>query len=290
MNTGERGIVMKSSTNFLRFSFFHRFCHFLTIVSFFGLVLTGVPLAFRSYGWARWLYELMGGYPTAGFIHRICAILTFFAAFLHFINLFYSISVKKQKGFFWGPKSLLIQPRDIFDIIGDLKWFLGIGKRPDFDKWIYWEKFEYLSLMWGTLVMALTGLILWFPVQFTKVIPTSVASIIDLPSIALIIHRYEAILAAGFIFTIHFFHTHLLPEKMPVDEAIFTGKITEEEFKHERLAQYKRLESQHKLDELKVPPPSLFVSFITRLFAVPILITGLVIVAFMLTALLVWAI
>ena len=166
---------------------------------------------------------------------------------------------------------------------------MGIGKKPDFDRWIYWEKFEYLSLMWGTLVMAVTGLILWFPVQFTKIIPVSVATIVDLPSIALIIHRYEAILAAGFIFTIHFFHTHLLPEKMPVDEAIFTGRITEEEFKHERLNQFKRLENQRQLDNYKVAPSSLFVSFLTRLFAVPILITGLIMVGLMFSALLVWA-
>ena len=220
----------------------------------------------------------------------VFAPLSLFCCIYAFYISFYNISVQKKKGFFWGPNSLLIQPRDVFDIIGDIKWFLGIGKRPNFDCWIYWEKFEYLSLMWGTLVMAITGLILWFPVQFTKVIPVSVASIIDLPSIALIVHRYEAILAAGFIFTIHFFHTHLLPEKMPVDEAIFTGRITEEEFKHERLNQYKRLQNQRQLDNYKIGPPSLFVSFLTRLFAVPILITGLIMVGLMFSALLVWAI
>jgi len=289
MSVGERGIQMKSNINYLRFRLFHRFCHFLIIVSFFGLVLTGVPLAFKNYYWAKWLYELFGGYPTAGFIHRICALITFFAAFIHFVYLFYNIAILKKKGF-WGSNSLLIQPKDIFDIIGDLKWFLGIGKRPDFDRWIYWEKFEYLSLMWGTIVMALTGLILWFPIQFTKIIPVSVAGVIDLPSIALIIHRYEAILAAGFIFTIHFFHTHLLPEKMPVDEAIFTGRITEDEFKHERLTQFKRLESQGQLENYKITPTSLFMNFLTRLFAVPLLITGLIMVGLMFSALLVWAI
>ncbi|MCF6159628.1 MAG: hypothetical protein E3K32_13900 [wastewater metagenome] len=282
--------MMKSTTNYLRFNIFHRFSHFLIIISFFGLVLTGIPLAFRGYDWARWLYELFGGYPTAGFIHRICALITFFAAFLHFIFLFYNIAVKKRKGYFWGPDSLLIQPRDLFDIFKDIKWFLGFSKRPNFDKWIYWEKFEYLSLMWGTLVMAVTGLILWFPVQFTKVIPPSVAAIVDLPSIALIIHRYEAILAAGFIFTIHFFHTHLLPEKMPVDESMFTGRITEPEFKHERLNQFNRLEKEQGLENMKVAPPSLFASFLTRLFAVPVLIIGLVVTGLMLSAILVWAI
>jgi cytochrome b subunit of formate dehydrogenase len=143
--------------------------------------------------------------------------------------------------------------------------------------------------MWGTLVMAVTGLILWFPVQFTKIVPLAVASIVDLHSIALIIHRYEAILAAGFNFTIHFFHTHLLPEKMPVDEAIFTGAITEEEFKHERLIHYKRLEGQRQLQNYEVAPPSLFITFLTRLFAIPVLITGLVMVGFMFSALIVWA-
>lgn len=281
---------MKITNNYLRFGLFHRFSHFLIIISFFGLVLTGMPLAFRSYGWARWLYELFGGYPTAGYIHRICALITFFAAFLHFAFLFVCVSVKKQNGYFWGVDSLLIQPRDVFDIIADIKWFMGVGKRPNFDRWIYWEKFEYLSLMWGTLVMAVTGIILWFPAQVTKIIPVAVASIVDVPSIALIVHRYEAILAAGFIFSIHFFHTHLVPEKMPVDEAIFTGKITESEFKHERFVQYNRLEKQKNLESYRVAPSSLFVSFLTRLFAVPILITGLIMVGLMLSALLVWAI
>lgn len=77
---------------------------------------------------------------------------------------------------------------------------------------------------------------------------------------------------------------------MPVDEAIFTGSITEEEFRHERLNQFKRLENQRQLHDFKVAPPSLFVSFLTRLFAVPILITGLIMVGFMFTALIVWAI
>ena len=77
---------------------------------------------------------------------------------------------------------------------------------------------------------------------------------------------------------------------MPVDEAIFTGRISEEEFKHERLNQFKRLENQRQLDNYKIAPPSLFVSFLTRLFAVPILITGLIMVGLMFSALLVWAI
>ena len=79
-------------------------------------------------------------------------------------------------------------------------------------------------------------LVIFFGFQYksTRLIPVSVASYVDLPSIALVAHRYEALLAAGFIFSIHFLHTHMLPENIPTDEAMFTGKIDEEHVKHEK--------------------------------------------------------
>ena len=243
---------MANNNNILRFGLFHRFSHFLVIISFFGLVLTGMPLAFKDFGWARWLYDLLGGYPKAGYIHRVCALITFFAAFLHFAFLTFQTVVKKNRGVFWGPDSLIIQPRDLLNILGDILWFFRLGLRPKYDRWIYWEKFEYLSLMWGTLVMGVTGFILWFPVQSASIVPASIVGIVDLPSIALVAHRYEAILAAGFIFTIHFFHTHMLPENIPVDEAMFTGRVQEEHIIHERGTYYERLKSEDKLEENKI--------------------------------------
>jgi cytochrome b subunit of formate dehydrogenase len=276
---------MAKNNSLLRFNLYHRFNHFLIIISFFGLVLTGMPLVFKDYGWAIYLYNLLGGYPTAGNIHRICALITFFAAFLHFAYLTFEAVVKKNGGIFWGPNSLLIQPKDVLNILGDVLWFFRLRPRPQFDRWIYWEKFEYLSLMWGTLVMGATGFILWFPVQSTSIIPANIAGIIDLPSIALVAHRYEAILAAGFIFTIHFFHTHLLPENIPVDEAMFTGRVQEEHIMHERGAYYERLKNEDKLEECKVKPASFGAKFVAIAFGVPILIIGLLMVSFMLSSL-----
>ncbi|HHT9133235.1 MAG TPA: formate dehydrogenase subunit gamma, partial [Candidatus Tripitaka californicus] len=66
----------KEEKLYLRFTLFHRVSHLLLIISFFGLVLTGMPLAFQGQDWARWLYALLGGYPTCGYIHRICAWMT----------------------------------------------------------------------------------------------------------------------------------------------------------------------------------------------------------------------
>jgi len=243
-----------------------------------------MPLVFKDYAWGQWLYGVMGGYPAAGNIHRICALITFLAAFLHFAYLAFQALVRKDKGIFWGPDSLLIQPKDVLHILGDILWFFRLGKRPKFERYIYWEKFEYLSLMWGTLVMAVTGFILWFPVQSTWLIPVSVASYVDLPSIALVAHRYEALLAAGFIFSIHFLHTHMLPENIPTDEAMFTGKIDEAHVKHERGAFYERMKEEGKLEGLRVPPSSSVAKFISRMMGVPLLTVGLLMVGFMLSS------
>ena len=278
---------MSNNTFYMRFEFFHRLGHFLTIISFFGLVLTGMPLVFRDEAWARWLYEFMGGFPTAGIVHRFCAVLTFLTAFIHFGYLAYNLGVKKEKGFLWGPDSMIPQPKDLEDVLGDIKWFFGLGPRPKFGRWIYWEKIEYLSLMWGTIVMAVSGLILWYPVHATKLLPGFLARFIDLPSLALIVHRYEGILAAIFIFVIHFIHTHLLPEKIPVDEAMFTGRISEEELQHERGDQYEMLKNENKLEGLRTTAPSCLSGFLTRLIGIPLLIIGLVVSALMISGLLV---
>ena len=276
--------MANNTTTLMRFGKFHRLGHTLTIISFFGLVLTGMPLVFKDYAWGQWLYNAMGGYPTAGNIHRICALITFLAAFLHFAYLAFQTLIRKDKTVFWGPDSLLIQPRDVLNILGDILWFFRLGKRPKFERYIYWEKFEYLSLMWGTLVMAVTGFVLWFPVQSTRLIPASVASYVDLPSIALVAHRYEALLAAGFIFSIHFLHTHMLPENMPTDEAMFTGKIDEAHVKHERGAYYERMKEEGQLESLRVQPSTSGAKFISRLMGVPLLAVGLLMVGFMLAS------
>ena len=276
--------MANNTTSLMRFGKFHRLGHSLTIISFFGLVLTGMPLVFKDYAWGQWLYSAMGGYPMAGNIHRICALITFLAAFLHFAYLAFQTLIRKDKTVFWGPDSLLLQPRDVLNILGDILWFFRLGKRPKFERYIYWEKFEYLSLMWGTLVMAVTGFILWFPVQSANLIPARVANYVDLPSIALVAHRYEALLAAGFIFSIHFLHTHMLPENMPTDEAMFTGKIDEAHVKHERGAYYERMKEEGQLEGLRVKPSSSGAKFISRLVGVPLLVVGLLMVGFMLAS------
>jgi len=272
-------MATKEEKLYLRFTLFHRVSHLLLIISFFGLVLTGMPLAFQGQDWARWLYALLGGYPTCGYIHRICAGMTFLCAFLHFAYVS-NIVLRKGEGakIMWGVESIMLQPRDVVDVLADVKWLLGFGPRPAFDRWIYWEKFEYLSLMWGTIVMAVTGFMLWFPTTFSIAFPGWAMDI------ALVAHRYEAILAAAFVFTIHFIHTHLLPDRVPVDEAMFTGRVSGEELQHERPTQYKRLLEAGILETYRVPP-NRTLSLLSKIVAVPLLLIGLMLTSLMVSSL-----
>ena len=145
---------------------------------------------------------------------------------------------------------MMPQPRDLFDFIGMMKYFFYLGPRPKFDRFTYWEKFDYLAVFWGVAIIGFSGLVLWFPNVFTTVLPGWVLNA------AYIVHSDEALLATGFIFLFHFFHTHLRPEAFPMDPVIFTGRMPLERFKDERPLEYERLVAQGKLDAYLVPPPT----------------------------------
>ena len=61
------------------------------------------------------------------------------------------------------------QPQDAVDLYNHFKWFLGLGPRPQFDRWTYWEKFDYWAVFWGMAIIGGSGLLLWFPVFFAQV-------------------------------------------------------------------------------------------------------------------------
>ncbi|MBN2720531.1 MAG: hypothetical protein JXR72_05460 [Proteobacteria bacterium] len=238
---------------YYRFNWYHRFIHVLIMVSFFGLVITGMPLKFYSEGWARVLVRAMGGIEAAGFWHRVCGAITFLYFLLHLVYaLYYLIRVRKEPLLKWafGPDSMLPSLRDVEDVTGHILWFLGLGERPKFDRFTYWEKFDYLAVFWGVGIIGLSGLTLWFPEFFSLFLPGWIFNV------SIILHSDEAILASGFIFTIHFYNTHLRPEKFPLDHVVFTGRMSEEEFRHERPGEYERMAREGRLEALEATPPS----------------------------------
>src|SRR3989338_8297729 len=127
---------------------------------------------------------------------------------------------------------------------------MGKGPRPQYGRWTYWEKFDYFAVFWGVTIIGTSGLMLWFPEFFTRFLPGWVINV------ASIVHSDEALLAAGFIFTVHFFNTHFRPDKFPMDTVIFTGRMTLDEFKEDRPREYEDLVRKGELEKYLVHPPS----------------------------------
>jgi len=223
-------------------------------------VLTGMPLKFYDTGWARWMFSWMGGAEVAGALHRLGALITLLYFVVHLGSLVGPLvrargrfrdeagrfRLRRLFGFVFGPDSPMPNWQDLRDFWAHQKWFFGRGERPQFDRWTYWEKFDYLAVFWGVALIGLSGLVMWVPETSTRLLPGWIINV------ALIIHSDEALLAAGFIFTFHFFNVHFRVEKFPMDSVIFSGRITEEEMLHERRRLYDRLRGEGRVEEEKL--------------------------------------
>jgi cytochrome b subunit of formate dehydrogenase len=263
-----------------RFDAFDRVLHGLLMVSFLGLAATGLPLLFNDEDWARRLSRVFGSFEVAGWLHRVSALLLIAVFLIHLGRLARRLIVRKDYGLLWGPRSMVPQPRDLRDLVGHLRWFIGRGPRPRFDRYTYWEKFDYWAVFWGMAIIGGSGLLLWFPEFFARVVPGQIFNI------ALLVHGEEALLAVGFIFTMHFFNGHLRPEKFPMDPVIFTGSLTEAELQEERPDEYARLRREGALGALRVDPPAAWLVRLGRVVAVVAVSIGLTLVGLILYAVL----
>ncbi|MBI5709261.1 MAG: hypothetical protein HZC42_03025 [Candidatus Eisenbacteria bacterium] len=270
----EREHATESAQHVRRFPPLYRNLHLMVIVSFIGLALTGMTLKFSYTPWAFVLSRLLGGFEAAGFIHRVCAVITFTYFFLHVRDM---LRRKKQgrmswKAFIAGSSGMLPGRTDLREFWQSVKWFAGRGPRPRYGRWTYWEKFDYFAVFWGVAIIGSTGLMLWFPTFFTKLLPGW------LINVATIIHSDEALLAVGFIFTVHFFNTHFRPEKFPMDTVIFTGGVPLDEFRKDRPREYEELVASGRLEELLMEPPSPKHLHAWRIFGFIALSTGILLI------------
>ncbi len=260
----------------LRFDRLDRTLHGFLMLSFLGLAATGLPVLFSDAPWAPRMARVLGGYTVVHLMHRVFATVMIGVFSVHVWRLVTRVAIRKDYGIFWGPRSMVPQPKDLADMYGHFRWFLGLGPRPAFDRFAYWEKFDYWAVFWGMAIIGGSGLMLWFPEAFARVLPGWVFNI------ALLVHAEEALLAAGFIFTIHFFNSHLRPEKFPMDMVIFTGRVTERELQVERPAEYARLAAAGPLPD--AGPPSARVWMAGRVIGSAAVILGLALVGLILYA------
>jgi cytochrome b subunit of formate dehydrogenase len=269
---GEVPTRWSSGKYVLRFPLPHRITHVTLVISFLGLAATGLPLMYNYTDWGRILEGILGGVEVTRYFHRVFAIITLGYVSFHLGYMLDKIFLKGNLSLLYGPNSIIPRREDLVDLYRNVRWFLYLGPRPRLDRWTYWEKFDYFAVFWGIPVIGVSGLMLWLPEIFTKFLPGYFLNV------AMVIHGEEALLAVGFIFTFHFFHTHLRPESFPLDTTIFTGKIPLERFIEERPVEYDRLLREGKLDNIIVEPPSQLANTLSKWFGFAALGVGLALI------------
>lgn len=255
-----------------RFNLAHRITHAVLFVSVIGLALTGLPLRYSQSAWAKWIMAWLGGPAVAGGLHRIFAALTIGYVAIHFGYL-WNLWRRAPKRPFWktvfGPTSMVPNWNDVRQFFQHLRWFLFLGPQPKFGRWTYWEKFDYWAVFWGVAIIGTSGLIMAASPLLMAYLPGWVFNV------ALIIHSDEALLAASFLFAIHFFHVHLRPLKFPVDHVMFTGSLAEREMREERALELEQLIAEGRLEQVKADAPDRGQLIVNRVIAGISLVIGL---------------
>ncbi len=210
--------------------------HTLLFVSFFTLVLTGFALRFPDATIFKVIFPFTE--EVRRWTHRIAAIIMIVAFVIHFIRI---IIGKEDRRVLL---SMLPGPKDLRNIRENIAYSLLLTEDyPSFGKVTYVEKMEYLALMWGTLVMILTGLTLWMPELAAQFLPAWFIKVAET------VHFYEAMLATLAIIFWHFFFVIFHPGVYPMDFAWLDGKIPLEEIKHLRPEWYKELKENGEIKE-----------------------------------------
>jgi len=213
-----------------RFSPRQRVEHLTIMLLFLVLALTGLPQKFYGSPWSQWLIVHLGGIDCVHWIHRVCGIVFTIGAVEHFGVIIVGVLLRRL------DFSMVPTKKDFRDAIVMLRYYLGVSdERARFDRYDYRQKFEYWGLVFGGLIMIVTGFILYFPILVTSVLPG------ELIPAAKVAHSNEGLLAFLIVIIWHIYNAHLSPEVFPFDPSIFTGKVPAERARHEHPLEYERL-------------------------------------------------
>jgi len=261
-----------------RFTRAQRYMHAVLFSTFLGLAATGLPLRFSQSYWARKFASGVGGFGAILFFHKFCAIVLTITFLIHVKDIVQRGIVNREKGIFWGSTSMVANWKDVKDLFGHLRWMIGMGPKPQFERYAYWEKFDYWAVFWGMIVIGFSGYAMWFAPFFAHFLPGWALNAV------LVIHSEEGLLAILFIFSIHFVNTHLRPDSFPMDMVIFTGVESEEEFKQKRALEYERLKSAGKLEKRLGERPATWQVNFSKVIGFTAISIGLILLVLTLTA------
>ncbi len=221
---------------YVRFDWTQVLEHWVLMIAFTALALTGLPQRYSDTAWAKAIADLFGGVGMLREVHHLFAIVLVLLCIFHAVSVGYRIFVLRT------PLYILPRWKDLRDLIRTISYNIGLAKsRPQFDRYSFVEKLEYWAVIWGTAIMVLTGFILWNPIWFTSFLPG------EFVPAAKAAHGYEAILAVLAILTWHLYHVHI----KHFNKSIFTGKMSEEELAHEHPLELERI----KRGEVPTPEP-----------------------------------
>lgn len=236
----------KEKNRIKRFTPVQRLFHLLLILTFLTQGSTGLARMYIETAWGKWLAWVFGGYEACLTIHKFVGIFMICCFVLNGFYLLFKVNWRELTVTLFGPDSLLPRPKDIKDFFQHIGWFLGAARAPQFDRWGYWEKFDYWAVFWGMFIMGGTGLLLAYPFAASRLMPGWGLNA------AFWIHRIEAIMAMAHVFIIHFFIAHLRRHNFPMDRAMFEGSVDLDATRHERPAWIARLERAGKLESILV--------------------------------------
>jgi formate dehydrogenase gamma subunit len=226
----------------LRMKSSQRWQHFVLLASFIVLAITGFALKFPD----SWVARLLGSNePFRRWTHRVAGVVLLMAGAFHIVYLVATRDGRKL------VKDFLPVPKDLRDVVGTMRYLLGLAPRkPKIGRFGYAEKMEYWAVVWGTMIMGVTGLMIWLKLDVTRFLPRWVVDV------ATTIHYYEAILACLAILVWHFYHVIFDPDVYPLNWACWDGKVSEtwqeEEHPLEVIEEPRATERLEALEDVKM--------------------------------------
>src|ERR1035437_4700969 len=215
---------------FVRFNSRQRIEHLVLTVTFVALAVTGLAEKFYTAGWANWLIMNFGGIAMTRLIHRAFGLVFILTIVYHFAFLIFDLGIRKN------PASMLPTMTDVRNIFESMKYTFGFrDAHVEYGRYDYRQKFEYWGIVFGSLIMASTGIILVYPGLVTALFPGEVVAA------ARTAHGSEAMLAVLTIIIWHIYDTMLKPGIFPLDASIFTGRISRKRLEEEHVLEYEQL-------------------------------------------------
>lgn len=218
--------MSENSRRYLRFLVSDRVLHLLLLISFTTLAITGLVQKYAEAGISVTLIRAMGGIEQTRVIHHTFAVILILTSIAHAVQVGYRVYVQRKS------MSMLPTLGDVTDFFGAVKYNAGLSKRkPHFPRFNFMEKIEYWAVVWGTVLMTITGYVLWNPVLITQYLPGEVV-----PA-AKIAHGMEAVLAVLSIITWHVYFVHV----KVFNKSMFTGQLSEQEMEEEHPLELERI-------------------------------------------------